>query len=112
MEDSQKNFVNYVAGFLFNDQKTRVVLITKNRPDYLAGMLNGVGGKVEYGESLFEAMTREFHEETGLVVYDWNIYASIDDPNYTVHFFHKTVCDSVLDEAQTMTDEHIGVYDV
>ena len=56
----------YVVGFLLNYDRTQVVLIRKNRPAWQAGHLNGVGGKIEMGETPIEAMTREFEEETGL----------------------------------------------
>src|SRR5690349_13991679 len=40
----------YALGFLF-DGTGRVVLIRKRRPAWQAGLLNGVGGKVEPGEA-------------------------------------------------------------
>jgi 8-oxo-dGTP diphosphatase len=56
----------YVCSFLFSPDRTRVVLIRKNRPAWQAGKLNGVGGKIELGESPRQAARREFREETGL----------------------------------------------
>ena len=35
---------HYSVGFLFNDTKTKVCLIKKNRPTWQEGFLNGVGG--------------------------------------------------------------------
>ena len=55
-----------VVGFMFSVLKSSVVLIKKERPKWQEGKLNGVGGKVEKGESPFDAMKREFLEETGL----------------------------------------------
>lgn len=63
----------YVLGFYFKND--RVVLIEKQKPARYAGKLNGVGGKIEQGESPIEAMRREFKEETGAEVYDWTNYA-------------------------------------
>lgn len=54
----------YVCGFLHVGDE--VLLIQKKRPDWQAGLLNGVGGHVEEGESVQQAMVREFREETGV----------------------------------------------
>ena len=37
----------YVLGFLFSPDCKRVALIIKNRPDWQAGFLNGIGGKID-----------------------------------------------------------------
>ena len=55
----------YVAGFLFSPDRSRVLLIRKNRPAWQAGKLNGLGGKIEPGETPPQAMRREFREEQG-----------------------------------------------
>lgn len=52
----------YVVGFLF--WKDWVLLLIKNKPDWQAGKLNGIGGKVEPGENFLAAMVREWNEET------------------------------------------------
>lgn len=56
----------FVCGFCFDEERERVVLIEKSQPAWQAGRLNGVGGKVEPGESVSAAMTREFEEEAGV----------------------------------------------
>lgn len=69
--------INYVAGFYFNEHLTEVVLIKKiSKPgtEHVAGKLNGVGGKIERGETPYYAMVREFEEGTGKVVYDWYLF--------------------------------------
>ncbi len=45
----------------------QVALITKNKPSWQANKLNGIGGKIESGETPSEAMAREFEEETGVI---------------------------------------------
>ncbi|MFD1393089.1 NUDIX domain-containing protein [Lacticaseibacillus jixianensis] len=47
--------------------KTGVVMINRAKPPY-RGLWNGLGGKVEPGETPFEGMAREFHEESGLML--------------------------------------------
>ena len=70
----ENNTIYYVVGFLFNPDMTEVVLIKKNRPDWQKGLLNGVGGKIESGEDPITAMIREFKEETGVEIYNWNLF--------------------------------------
>lgn len=65
--------VAYVVGFLF--QEDRVCLIRKNKPEWQRGRLNGVGGKIEEGETARQAMIREFEEETGTRFTDWRPFA-------------------------------------
>jgi len=84
--------MEYVAGFMFSNDKDVVVLIIKNKPDWQKGKLNGVGGKVEDGEKAVVAMSREFEEETGVVTKeeDWKNFAVIEDANneWSVEFFY------------------------
>lgn len=97
----------YVVGFLFNISETRVVLIEKKRPAWQAGKLNGVGGKIESGESPFAAMRREFREETGVTIQTWHCVLILSDYNWRVHFFRTF---GKPERAQTTTDEEIGAY--
>lgn len=57
--------IHYVLGFAFEPYLNQVLVINKTKPDWQVGMMNGVDGKVEEGESPGEAMVREFEEETG-----------------------------------------------
>lgn len=43
----------------------RVALVEKNRPEWQKGRMNGIGGHIEEGEAPWDAMVREFWEETG-----------------------------------------------
>lgn len=54
----------YVLGFAFT--AAGVLLIQKQRPEWQAGRYNGIGGKVEEGEAIAQAMVREFKEEAGV----------------------------------------------
>lgn len=59
----------FVLGFCFDKSRQCVVLIRKARPQWMAGLLNGIGGKLEPGEDPVQAMAREFEEETGVATY-------------------------------------------
>ena len=107
----------YVCGFLFSSDRTRVLLIRKNRPAWQAGKLNGLGGKIELGETPHEAMRREFREEAGVDLPEerWQhvLTLSGDDDagaghGWAGHFFRAF---GGLDAVRAMTDEQIEVHD-
>lgn len=102
----------YVCGFLFQDKLHTVVLIQKVKPEWQAGLLNGVGGKIEPGESAHEAMTREFCEETGLNVPAnlWNEFATINFDGTPVTFFRAFDPENVFGVARAITNEVPGNY--
>jgi 8-oxo-dGTP diphosphatase len=69
--------MDYVLGVIYDINRGYVLLIEKSKPDWQAGKLNGVGGKIEPGETPLEAMVRETDEETGLTVTEWRHYATL-----------------------------------
>lgn len=95
-----------VCGFFFDPGNTSVVLIRKRRPDWQAGLLNGVGGKVEEGEFAHDAMVREFEEETGVRHEDWRLFCVLRDEvnGYEVHYFRAF---GDVTRCRTTTDEEI-----
>jgi 8-oxo-dGTP pyrophosphatase MutT (NUDIX family) len=62
----------YVAGLLFGDARSKVMLIRKSHPSWMKGKLNGIGGHIEQGELPEYAIHREFAEETGINIAHWN----------------------------------------
>ena len=60
----------YVLGFLFHGPDVALIYKLKG-PRPVIDRWNGVGGKVELGESPFDAMVREFKEETGVTIEHW-----------------------------------------
>jgi 8-oxo-dGTP diphosphatase len=96
---------HWVVGFLFNS-KTELALVMKTHPDWQAGKLNGVGGKVEDGESILEAMRREFKEEAGAQVDDWREFAVLNIDLGEVRFLvaHGD------HELQSLTEEQVAWY--
>jgi 8-oxo-dGTP diphosphatase len=101
---------NYTVGFLFNTDGDRVALIRKLRPEWQKGLLNGIGGHVESGETRLEAMHREFREETGLEGLDWHRYMTLYtiEPEAAQIGFFYAIGDPC--EAESVTDEQIEVH--
>lgn len=98
--------INYVAGFLFNQNASQVVLIRKKKPTWQAGLLNAVGGKIEDGEVSMEAMRRESVEEMG-VTPDWIPGVTLLRQGvYSVHFFTAYDEDAFV-KAATMEEEGV-----
>jgi 8-oxo-dGTP diphosphatase len=85
----------YVAGFLFRRNREEVALVRKEKPEWQKGRLNGIGGKVEPGETEYAAMVREFREETGAEIKDWTPVAVLDCGDAVVHFFRSDSGDGV-----------------
>jgi 8-oxo-dGTP diphosphatase len=110
--------MDYVVGFAFTSgplPNTRVLLIRKNKPEWQAGKLNGIGGKIgdkpEYRhERPVDAMVREFAEETGVLsgAEDWHLYAVMHDGQHehNVYCFESRV-DRLYDKAETMEEEEV-----
>ena len=56
-----------VDAFPVDSTPTKALLIQKDRPDYLKGIFNMPGGKLEAGEEPISCALRELKEEAGLV---------------------------------------------
>lgn len=126
----------FVLGFVFSLDLKRILLIRKNRPAAFKDLWNGIGGKVEPGESPINAMVREAREEAGLDVPleypssseafkvdlilqgcikkhhsdTWQRFATMTNDECRIHVyraFHEN-----LDEAKQATDEEVRIFDV
>ncbi len=105
----------YVCGFMFSPDKKQVLLINKLRPDWQNGKINGIGGKVEEGETPIDAIVREFYEETGktTIISDWSFAFSLssntaysDGHDYKVFYFKSLLG---FDDTFSKTDETITI---
>ena len=116
--EQRKPAIEYVVGFLFGDQGINVALIHKTKPAWQFGKLNGIGGKIEPGETAAQAMTREFREEAGVHIEDWEPFATIicdnggNEANLSarVHFF-RYFSSTDLQKVETKTEERVQIVD-
>jgi 8-oxo-dGTP diphosphatase len=109
--------MNYVVGFVFDEDLAQVLLIEKLKPEYLKGLLNGIGGKIEPGELAKYAMSREFEEEAGVPSRpdDWRMFLHLNSSNNMDNFDlfgFLAFNNELFYEAKTMEAEIIGRYDV
>ena len=103
----------YVVGFAFDENKRRVLLIKKNRPEWQKGKLNGIGGSMEEGETPLETMIREFREETAVELTNWEhyctrIFKDAETVDSIVHYFR--IFDVDLSKCKQNTDEILVSY--
>lgn len=103
----------YVCGFAFNGP--HVALILKNRPAHLAGKLNGIGGKLEEGDSSPEAaMAREFLEEAGVATTadEWVKVGEFLVNHDAIYFYKMDMDDERFSNIGQQTDEETYILDV
>lgn len=86
--------------------EAKVLLITKKRPAWQLNRMNGIGGSINAGEQPIDAMRREFKEETGLQVDEWEHTVHYSGKDFEIFIF-KTTGDVYA--ARTTTDENICV---
>jgi 8-oxo-dGTP diphosphatase len=101
----------YVVGFIFSEDKKQVALIRKNRPEWQAGLLNGVGGKIDNNESPISCMSRECQEETNAIIpiTEWNAYAEFFGDWGKVYVFSTTFDLELLESPES---EKIEIHQV
>ncbi len=109
---SFSGFQHWVVGFLFEREPElghgrKVVLIRKLRPEWQCLKFNGIGGKIEDGERPEQAMRREFGEEAGLDIDNWEQCVTLRCPTGIVYFF-RAFADNIH-EVKSITDEEIVI---
>jgi 8-oxo-dGTP diphosphatase len=100
--------ISYVNGFMIQPEQQRVLFIRKNRPAFQAGKWNGIGGKIEPGESAIDAMVREFREETGVATApeSWERTIALQGRDFVVYFYRSFV--DTFPAYHTPTDEVVN----
>ena len=101
--------IQYVVGLLFTEDHKRVVLLHKARPEWQRMKWNGPGGKVEEGETSPECMSREFLEETGVLVptSQWEHTTTLIGEDFECAFF-RAFSDEAVKDVQTTGSETVA----
>lgn len=99
-----------VVGLAFDPTRNMVVMVHKQSgPPCVIGKWNGVGGKIDPGETPIQAMRREFREETGVDLHDhWQQFAMLIAEQYDLFFFWAET-NSVF-SCRTMEKEEIRLW--
>ena len=100
----------YVCGFAFDSTVQNVALVKKNQgPAQMAGLLNGIGGKIAVGESPRGAQERKFREEAGVTITstDWMCFhvERYLDTGSTVYFMAAKTLQ--FGNIRSMTEERV-----
>lgn len=71
-------------GYIVDPTRTKVLLVHRiaRKDDEQLGKYNGLGGKVERGEHVVEAMKREIREEAGIEVTELELRGTVNWPGF------------------------------
>jgi len=99
----------YTLAFAFDEGGRNVALILKDHPDWQKGRANGIGGKVEPGETPFETNRREFLEEAGVDLVCMENFATLacDSHNSLLHCYTAALTRDEFARIRPMTDARI-----
>ena len=103
----------FTLGFVFNEGLDQVLLIHKTHPEWQAGKVNGLGGKIEEGEDSASCITREVKEEAGIVTEkeEWTLVGRMHGPTWNVDVLAYVYVGNPND-ATTQESEPVEWFDV
>jgi 8-oxo-dGTP pyrophosphatase MutT (NUDIX family) len=111
---TETSLPRYVVGFLFNNDRTGLALIQKLRPNWQAGFLNGVGGRVENDELPEQTMARESLEEFGVTPPKWSHFATLqtshEGEERIVYYFYAAHTETMRDITQPTDELPVKIY--
>jgi 8-oxo-dGTP pyrophosphatase MutT (NUDIX family) len=89
--------IEYVLIHVLDISTKRIIVVKKQKPDFLKGKINLVGGKIEKDESPYDAAIRELKEETGIIAeYDFPVYMGIlYGENYKIYCYNMFANDNI-----------------
>ena len=100
--------IEYVNGLLFSPDYKKIVLIRKRRPNWQENMLNGIGGRIESGETPLDAMKREFMEEAGIEINNWHNFSKMEGNEWVVYMYVAKSEDYI--KTFSKTDEEVEIH--
>jgi len=103
---------NYTLGFIFTPGLDWVLLVHKINPEWQAGKINGIGGKIEDGEESLACMVREVREESGLGTDadKWILLGEMGSGAWRVRVF-AFVYRGSMDDARSADKEKVEWFD-
>lgn len=95
----------------------KVLLGRRKKNGFGQGKWLGFGGKVEMGEAVEEAMTREFKEEAGINVNTHEkrgvlTFHYVNDPDMEVHYYEVLTYDGEPTESDEMENAWFNIADI
>lgn len=96
----------YVLALVFDESHKNLILMKRKKDPY-NGLLNGIGGKVDPGETHFEAMKREFTEEVGFENPYLEHLVTLSFPFEHLHVYYARVKHQPI----LIKENHEGIYD-
>lgn len=105
--------IEFVAGFMFTPDRKQVALVKKDRPAWQAGLLNGIGGKMEgFDASTAAGLCREFEEEAGVTTTpdEWQQFARLEVVGLGHVNFFRAFSEKVHG-IKSVESEEVALYD-
>lgn len=101
MTSSDEDIRRTLVFFIRDDE----ILLAMKKRGFGAGKINGIGGKIEPGESIEQALVRECIEEVSMKPLEWEAVAELDfrqqSPIKPWHMYvHVYICRQWLGEPQ------------
>lgn len=97
----------YVLGMVFDPSFEHLLLMKRKKNPY-NGLLNGIGGKIDEGETPLESIQREFKEETEFESYNrLELMFTMQFENEEMHVYFIEVDKQVI----KVKENHEGIYD-
>lgn len=97
----------YTLGFIFDTSLQHVLLIHKLAPDWQRGYLNGIGGKLEEGETSIDCIVREVQEESALHIpaADWTYLGNMHADQWVVDMYTAIYRGNLIDARKNDKEE-------
>lgn len=102
--------IHYTDGLLFSEDRHHLALVLKQKPQWMAGYWNAIGGKVESNETYEDCVRREFYEEAGVEYPYWEQFLRLTGDGFVVEFF-RGFSDRVFD-CYSADKERIAIFPV